>query len=36
VFVPERSKVSPRQLVQEIQFRRRLRSIQAPKRPTPG
>jgi predicted SpoU family rRNA methylase len=33
VFVLQRPKVSARRFVQEIQFRRRLRAIQAPKRP---
>jgi hypothetical protein len=33
VFVPQKPKVSARRFIQEIQFRRRPRSIQAPKRP---
>jgi hypothetical protein len=33
VFVPQKPKVSARRFIQEIQFGRRLRSIQAPKRP---
>jgi hypothetical protein len=33
VFVPQKPKVSARRFIQEIQFRRRLRVIQAPKRP---
>jgi hypothetical protein len=33
VFMRQKPKVSARQFVREIQFRRRLRAIQAPKRP---
>jgi hypothetical protein len=36
VFVPQKPKVSARRFVQEIQFGRRLRAIQAPKRPEPS
>jgi hypothetical protein len=36
VFVTQKLKVSARRFVQEIQFRWRLRAIQAPKRPAPS
>jgi hypothetical protein len=36
VFVPQKPKVSARQFIREIQFGRRLRAIQAPKRPAAG
>jgi hypothetical protein len=36
VFVPQKRKLSARQFVRQIQFRRRLRAIQAPKRPAPS
>jgi hypothetical protein len=36
VFVPQKPKISPRQFVQQMQFRRRLQAIQAPKRPLAG
>jgi hypothetical protein len=36
VFMRQKPKVSPRRFVQEIQFWRRVRSIQAPKRRTSG
>jgi hypothetical protein len=36
VFVPQKPKVSARQFVRQMQFGRRLRAIQAPKRPAPS
>jgi hypothetical protein len=34
VFVPQKPKVSARQFVRQMQFRRKLRAMQAPRRPT--
>jgi hypothetical protein len=36
VFVPQKPKVSAAQFVRRMQFGRRLRAIQAPKRPAPS